>query len=781
MVAIQGMTPVRDSMVWSLQTRFYQGQGPDAWKNKLVPQGSTANCYTADTYAGIVAAFLRDLQAQGNTARPIIIELGGGSGRFAWQFLNRLCHYHFSDEDTCPPFTYLLTDAATANIDNWQAKARFKPLIESGVLEFAELWVDATPIIKTANGALSPADIADRPVVFIANYLFDSIPCDLFRIRDHQVERVLMALESEEEDFLDKPITSFESVKEKFSSIPIDGAPTGHPLIDSMLQKYTAKEGDFHVQVPESSLRFLESFCDRTAPMLLLAGDLAYADPDDFHIGSPFIFDKYFAHYCNFDMIAQLFRLHGGSAQFQRQRDVNFCCGAFILPGKSHTASGDGFKWTRRVATDALKEFNPYDAHELIELIDETVAEASIRQVFAWLRFSRFDPAVAEACLPVIFEQLEQGEEKIDDRLLYEAMMEAYQAFFPDGSPVSIDCGLTQLCLAIQFNDEALQLIESALAEFGKKPSRLYVYALVLFRLERTEDARAALREALEIDPGYGPALRLYAEKFGKKKKAKGVAYQHLRVPFADPDVLPKATQIYDKAGAVLIDGFLQPHLVKELRAAFDERIDDWKATGLGKPNNVGDKRFTVPIRLKPPFNDPSVYANPVLLDLLTEAMGSRPVLNAFGGIVTYKGARMQHVHREHPMLFASDDANKALPTYAVTVLVPLLNLDETTGGTQLWEGTHRQAAAEKWEGEPAVIYTQAGSALVFDYRVYHGGMACSATNNRPMLYYTYSLPWFVDTLAFDSHAALGLSDEERANIPEEHQYLFRFAKRIPD
>ncbi len=664
----------------------------------MVLQGSTANCYTADTYAAIIAAFLHDLHAEDPAVRPIIIELGGGSGRLAWQFLNRLRNYHFFEAEPCPPFTCLLTNAATANIANWQEKKRFKPLVESGVLEFAELWVD---------GAL---------VIFIANYLFDSIPCDLFRIHNHQIERGLMALESEDDDFLNKPITTFESIKEQFSSIPVGGEATGHPVIDAMLPKYALSEGDFHVQVPESSLRFLESFCDCTAAMMLLAGDLAYTDQADASLGNPFIFDKYFAHYCNFDMIAELFRMHGGSLQLQRQRDINFGCGAFILPGQTNAGAENRFQWTRQVARETLREFSPYDAHEMIELTDQTIAEASVGQVFAWMRFSKFDPVVAEARLPVVFEQLAQGEEEIDEQLLHDVFMECYRAFFSDGSEVSIDCGIAQLLLAIRYDQEPLQLIESSLAEFGHKPARLYVYALVLFLLERPEEARKALLKALALDPGYGPALPLFAGRFEKKKRSSRKAHQHLRVPFADPDVLSKATTIYDKSGAVLIDNFLQPQMVQELRAAFDERIDDWKATGLGMPNNVGDKRFTVPIRLKPPFNNPAVYGNPVLLDLLTKAMGARPMLNAFGGIVTYRGARMQHVHREHPVLFASDEAHCGLPTYAVTVL-----------------------------------------------------------------YYTYSLPWFVDTMAFESHAALGLSDERCANIPEENRDLFRFAKRIPD
>jgi len=771
-------------MAWTLLHRFYDEQGPEAWKQKIVPQGSTANCFTADTYAGVVAAFFRDLIAEGNSKPPVVIELGGGSGRFAWQFLNRLFNYHFVDGEECPEFTYLLTDVAQRNIDNWSKKQRFQPLMESGLLEFAELWIEADPVIKTADGDLKPSDFADRPVIIIANYLFDSIPSNMLRVRGKKIEQVSMSLISSNKNFMDEPITSFTTVTEQFESAPLTGEPTDHVLLNEIIQKYAddaAADDDFHVVVPEIGFRFLEKFMERETPMLLLCGGLAYAHPDDFDLGSPFIFDSYFAHYSNFHIFAELFGKKGGASQFQRHRDTNFSCGAMTLPGKGKWDSID-LAETRRTAKNSLWDFNPYDAHELSEMIDESIDEASIRQVEAWVRFSKFDPAIAEACLPFLFYQIEQGEDYIDETSLYEMYMESYRSYFPDGSPVSFDCGIAHLCMRLGLNAHALQLIKQSTEEFGPSAQRLFVHALVLMRLGDKENAHELAKKSLEIDSSYGPALRLIADKFTPKPKATAsdaLSYEHLKVGFTDPKVASKATKIFDEAGAVLIEQIISPDLVQDLRRSFDQRVKDWQTTGLGKPNNVGDKRFTVPIRIQAPFDDPAVYANPVLMDLLTEAMGERPVLHAFGGVVTHAGARMQHIHREHPLLFSDDKANENITTYAVTILVPLIDLDQESGGTQFWEGTHKTGRNEEWEGDPHVAYTKAGSALVLDYRTYHGGMPCTADHGRPMLYYTYALPWFTDTLAFDSHAALGLTDFERMGIPEKHRDLFKFAKRI--
>jgi len=141
----------------------------------------------------------------------------------------------------------------------------------------------------------------------------------------------------------------------------------------------------------------------------------------------------------------------------------------------------------------------------------------------------------------------------------------------------------------------------------------------------------------------------------------------------------------------------------------------------------------------------------------------------------------MQHVHREHPLLFADDAVNVVLPTYATTTLIPLIDLDEEAGGTQLWENTHRTETDYEWQGEPLKIYTKAGSALTFDYRLYHGGMPCKASHNRPLVFLSYSLPWFKDTLAFESHAAIGIAPSELEQVPEEHRDIFRFARKLEE
>ena len=76
---------------------------------------------------------------------------------------------------------------------------------------------------------------------------------------------------------------------------------------------------------------------------------------------------------------------------------------------------------------------------------------------------------------------------------------------------------------------------------------------------------------------------------------------------------------------------------------------------------------------------------------------------------------------------------------YAVCVFVPLIDLDEGTGCTQFWPGTHadRELAgfgpASVVLGAAVAPYVAAGSAVLYDYRLMHRGLA-NRSRERPVL-----------------------------------------------
>ncbi len=138
----------------------------------------------------------------------------------------------------------------------------------------------------------------------------------------------------------------------------------------------------------------------------------------------------------------------------------------------------------------------------------------------------------------------------------------------------------------------------------------------------------------------------------------------------------------------------------------------------------------------------------------------------------------MQHIHRDHPALFAeAGRLSDILPPYALTVVVPLVDLDEETGTTALWEGSHRATPTGHEENggaqsallvEASLPWSKLGDCYFMDYRLLHAGTANNSSRPRPILYLVYSRIWFQDRKNFKKQAPLQMSQAEYERIPED-------------
>src|ERR1051326_2771059 len=115
---LETAVPLSQSVIWKLQSDYYSRRGVKAWTEDLVPSYITNNPLIAQIYADIVAAFLADCVG-GSASPPLspenplrILELGAGTGKFAYLFLRRLMPLLAARG--LPPRTvrYILTDCS---------------------------------------------------------------------------------------------------------------------------------------------------------------------------------------------------------------------------------------------------------------------------------------------------------------------------------------------------------------------------------------------------------------------------------------------------------------------------------------------------------------------------------------------------------------------------------------------------------------------------------------------------------------------------------------------
>jgi hypothetical protein len=143
--------------------------------------------------------------------------------------------------------------------------------------------------------------------------------------------------------------------------------------------------------------------------------------------------------------------------------------------------------------------------------------------------------------------------------------------------------------------------------------------------------------------------------------------------------------------------------------------------------------------------------------------------LNSFSIVVSYPGAVMQQIHRDHGHLFASDpDIGPNLPVYAVNVGVPLIDVDLQTGPTGIWPGSHRWPPnVQAQPQDVAAVPIRRGDCILLDYRTLHTGLPNQGARVRPILYMVYARGWFCDEATHFGVSSPDMPLEDYNRVPE--------------
>jgi hypothetical protein len=103
---------------------------------------------------------------------------------------------------------------------------------------------------------------------------------------------------------------------------------------------------------------------------------------------------------------------------------------------------------------------------------------------------------------------------------------------------------------------------------------------------------------------------------------------------------------------------------------------------------------------------EPELFTHPLHLGILKLLLGPDLVIDNISCVIAYPGSREQRLHRDHPDLFARAEGDfTGLPTFAITVAVPLIDLTAETGATKVFRESHRavvdESPAPTTVGEP--------------------------------------------------------------------------------
>jgi len=241
--------------------------------------------------------------------------------------------------------------------------------------------------------------------------------------------------------------------------------------------------------------------------------------------------------------------------------------------------------------------------------------------------------------------------------------------------------------------------------------------------------------------------------------------------------LLRVAADALGKDGVCALDAVVDPGRVRTLRGEFERGYSDYvNPQGKADALEVGDLRFMVTTEMSGSFADPAVYANDVILGVVRAALAPDCILENFGVVVSLPGSKQQHIHRDGTPLFPNqvvpNQVVGLLPAYAVTVAIPLVEMNDSAGTTEVLPRTHRYQSDATSLGERPIV--PVGSCVLWDYRLLHGGTPNLSDGARPIIYMTYSLKWWRDADNFTGRQLrLALPEGFLDDVPDHAAPLF--------
>lgn len=385
-----------ESVAWEMQRRFFEGSGPDAWANGVVPYYVTTNAYIARCYAHVIAAWVEDLLSIGNANsetgidrdQPIyVIEIGAGTGRLSFLLANELAN--LSEARQLPRFRVVATDFAEANVSRWLDHPDLRQVFSEGRFDGAVFDADEPAPISLVHGGLTlgPSPVAN-PMIVIANYVVDSLRQDAFLVKRGQLHEILVqAVMPAEATHDENAPDATVDVQMRKTTRPVELPVYDDPALDSLLARYAELLDHAEVLIPVGTIHALRFLRDLAGGRLcVLAGDKGYRGPLDLEgreLGE-LVKSGAFSFMANFDAIGHEL---GGVSLTHDNRYSRFTVAAY-------STVDDELPRFRGAYREFINDFGPAEYNRLFKLARASWQDAPIALILLILRSSRYDPGV---------------------------------------------------------------------------------------------------------------------------------------------------------------------------------------------------------------------------------------------------------------------------------------------------------------------------------------------------------------------------------------------------
>lgn len=370
-----------------------------------------------------------------------------------------------------------------------------------------------------------------------------------------------------------------------------------------------------------------------------------------------------------------------------------------------------------------------------------------------------------------------QGEGRRGQRLLQDQVARHPDDVTALARFASVCCERGDLPLAAEAFDEALQRAPSD-AALHAGLAKVHMRALEL------ERSAARLAQALAFDANCASAHELLG-RVHELQRMRHEAEQPARMPtlaystaeadagHAPPEKIALGAEMFVAHGVIQVDNAFPREMILHLQREFMKRYEPYfRDAEHPDALRLGDRRFMLTVDIDELFGAPTLIDSPMLMPILRRIVGDDCVLGAYTAVISLPGSRDQRLHKDHPALFPDSEWHFHSPCFGAQIIVPLVPLDEMSGTTRFYKGTHRVPTDEAEQHPHQDSIVPLGSCLLTDYRCAHRGLGNRSEVVRPILTLIYNRPWFRDFKNYGRQPPLRLTEAAFDRLPDDTRAL---------
>lgn len=470
------------SKIWEQQGSFYKQAGIEAWHEK-VPYKITNNLTLVNSYANLIFDFFKEYSSRypaDSEPHPfIIVELGSGSGMFGFSLIKQLLALQTNLNRPDIEFKYILTDFSQKNIAFWKEHPELREYIDLEILDFAEYDIGKTSNLKLVESGLNLSHSIytskyAKPWIVIANYAFDTLPQDIFQVKDENLWEGLIPNKIPNlnlENTNPNEPKSFQQlgINIEYNLVNLPYYKDTH--LDQILSSYKESFQNQSFLLPINALKGIKNLIELSGKkLLLLATDKASVNQPVFisEDTQDIVFhDSSFSLAVNFHTISAYFKEIGGA--FIHQPISDYINTSLFLVGESI----ENYYETKQSFITHFNTCNPFSLFNFQSQLEAFLHSYTISDLLSYLNWTHWDTEVINRCINIIVAKTKELD-ALSLKPFIEGMHRCADNFYylPYANSTLVNVGT--FFQEIKDFETAIQYYQKSIDYFEREPSKLY-------------------------------------------------------------------------------------------------------------------------------------------------------------------------------------------------------------------------------------------------------------------------------------------------------------------